>query len=74
MIFYVCLKHIFNIIIRYFKFHFVKEIALLTLAVKINHDEMNIVNAVGLILCLTGITLHVALKILRKNRFLCNIY
>ncbi|EFX69433.1 hypothetical protein DAPPUDRAFT_113613 [Daphnia pulex] len=41
----------------------IKEVLTLTLAVLITHDEMNPINAAGLVICLLGITLHVALKV-----------
>ncbi|XP_046440117.1 solute carrier family 35 member C2-like [Daphnia pulex] len=43
----------------------IKEVLTLTLAVLITHDEMNPINAAGLVICLLGITLHVALKAVR---------
>lgn len=40
----------------------IKEIFTLYLAVNINGDEMSLINFIGFVICLTGITLHVILK------------
>nr|AKN21648.1 slc35c-4 [Schmidtea mediterranea] len=45
----------------------IKEITLLGLAVKINKDEINSINFVGLIFCLLGISLHVIIKFRYSN-------
>ncbi|OWF37965.1 solute carrier family 35 member C2-like [Mizuhopecten yessoensis] len=44
-----------------------KELCTLYLATKINGDEMNPINVIGLLVCLSGITLHVLLKALHKD-------
>ena len=40
----------------------VKEIISLTLAVVFQSNEMSVINAIGLVVCLSGITLHVVRK------------
>ena len=35
----------------------------MTLAILINHDELSLINGIGLVICLGGITLHVVLKV-----------
>ena len=35
----------------------------LTLAILVNHDEMSAINAVGLVVFLAGLTLHVTIKV-----------
>lgn len=44
-----------------------KELCTLYLANKINGDEMNTVNGIGLVVCLAGITLHIILKAIHKD-------
>ncbi|BFZ19512.1 hypothetical protein BsWGS_22551 [Bradybaena similaris] len=39
-----------------------KESCILALAYLVNHDPMNVVNAIGLIVCLLGIVIHVVAK------------
>ncbi|GFS05822.1 solute carrier family 35 member C2 [Elysia marginata] len=39
-----------------------KELCIFVLAFLINHDQMNIVNAIGLMVCLLGIVVHVVTK------------
>ena len=39
-----------------------QEVCTLYLAATVNGDQMNLVNGIGLIVCLLGITLHVVLK------------
>ena len=41
---------------------FLQEICTLYLAAKVNGDKMNLVNGLGLVVALSGITLHVILK------------
>ena len=40
----------------------------LVLAIVINRDELNLINLIGLIICLGGITLHVILKAIRIHK------
>ena len=35
----------------------------MTLAILVTHDELSLINAIGLVICLLGITLHVVLKV-----------
>ncbi|KAL4234553.1 hypothetical protein ACF0H5_006194 [Mactra antiquata] len=44
-----------------------KELCTLILAHIFNHDQMNTVNGIGLIVCLAGIILHVILKAVHKR-------
>ncbi|CAF1162178.1 unnamed protein product [Didymodactylos carnosus] len=40
-----------------------KEMVMLYLAVEYNNNQLNLLNIIGLIICLSGITLHCALKL-----------
>ena len=40
-----------------------QEVLTLTLAILVTHDELSLINAIGLVICLLGITLHVVLKV-----------
>ncbi|XP_060079483.1 solute carrier family 35 member C2-like [Ylistrum balloti] len=44
-----------------------KELCTLYLANKFNGDQMNTINMIGLLVCLSGITLHVILKALHRE-------
>lgn len=46
----------------------IKEVVTLTLAIVVTHDELSLINAIGLIICLLGITLHVVLKAVRIHQ------
>lgn len=45
----------------------IKEVVTLTLAVVVTHDELSTINAIGLVICLIGISLHVTLKAIRLH-------
>jgi len=45
----------------------IKEVVTLILAVVVTHDELSTINAVGLVICLLGITLHVILKVKKHS-------
>ena len=41
----------------------IQEVLTLTLAILVTHDELSTINAIGLVICLLGITLHMVLKV-----------
>lgn len=47
----------------FFPLLFSQEVVTLTLAVVVTHDELSTINAIGLVICLIGISLHVTLKV-----------
>ncbi|GFO25337.1 solute carrier family 35 member c2 [Plakobranchus ocellatus] len=44
-----------------------KELCIFALAYFVNHDQMNAVNAIGLVVCLLGIIVHVITKAVYRN-------
>lgn len=50
--------------VKYFSCFSTKELVTLTIAAEVSGDHMNAVNVVGLIICMTGISVHVISKAL----------
>nr|AKN21647.1 slc35c-3 [Schmidtea mediterranea] len=51
----------------------IKEVCVLYLATKINGDQLNNINIIGLSICMLGILLHVAMKI-KHNKSVNNVF